>query len=71
MATTYESDEQRIEKKILELIDLDFTERQIPALVADALVDRDVSSGEYEGCSSELEIAYTTYESLARRALEV
>ena len=37
--------------------------------VAEALVDSDVASGKYEGCSSELEMAFCEYEARAERVL--
>jgi hypothetical protein len=57
----------RVEQEILEAFDNDY--EPSPDEVAAALVDADVSQGEYEGCSTDLEIAFTEYEALARRAL--
>jgi hypothetical protein len=37
--------------------------------IAEHMVDSDVSKGEYEGCSSELEMAFGTYESHVKRVL--
>lgn len=40
-----------------------------PEDVAAAAVDADVAAGEYEGCSSDLEIAYDDYRAQAQRTL--
>lgn len=61
----------RVETKILELIDLGFTEVEIPYAVAESLVDDECSRGLYEGCSPELEMAFTDYQSQAARVLGV
>lgn len=37
--------------------------------VAAVLCDEDVAAGEYEGCSSELELAYIEFEQVAREVL--
>jgi hypothetical protein len=37
--------------------------------VAETQVDADVARGEYEGCSSELEMAFTEYEARAKAIL--
>lgn len=37
--------------------------------IARVLVDQDVAAGQYEGCSSELESAYTDYHDAATRFL--
>jgi len=38
--------------------------------VAEVLVARDVNAGEYEGCSSELELAFQEYQGRAERLME-
>lgn len=38
--------------------------------IATCMVERDVANGEYEGCSPELDMAYTEYLRLAERELE-
>ena len=47
----------------------DSVELNDPLEIAAILVDRDVSSGEYDGCSVELEIAWVTYVSAAEAVL--
>ena len=37
--------------------------------IAMAMIDQDVSRGEYEGCSTELELAFTEYVSMAKAVL--
>lgn len=61
----------RVESKILELVDLGFTEMEIPHAVAESLCDEECSKGMYDGCSPELEMAFTDYQSQAARALGV
>lgn len=58
---------ERVEAEILEAFDNDY--EPAPDEVARDLVDQDVAAGDYEGCSSDLEIAYVEYEALAREAL--
>lgn len=41
-----------------------------PSEVAMFLTDRDVAAGEYDGCSSDLEMAYSDYVAQAERILE-
>lgn len=58
---------ERVEAAILASFDKDWEPRA--ESIAEQLVDEDVSSGEYEGCSTELEMAFQEYETLAERAL--
>lgn len=44
-------------------------EGHTPEEVACSAVDDDVDAGEYEGCSTELEIAYEDYLAQAKRVL--
>jgi hypothetical protein len=57
----------RVEENVLACFGLDYEPDADE--VARSLVDEDVAAGEYEGCSSELELAYIEYEALAREAL--
>ena len=60
-------DQRRAEKIVLEAFEQDV---EISAdQVADVMVDQDVSKGEYEGCSTELEMAYAEYERIAKEVL--
>ena len=38
--------------------------------IAEVLVDEDVSNGEYDGCTSELESWFTHYESVAKEEIK-
>lgn len=54
-----------VEDRILELLAED--EQFDSWTVAAALVDQDVSRGEYDGCSSELEMAFAEYQTAIER----
>jgi len=54
-----------LETRILDLL----CEVPDPWAVAEALVDEEVSRGEYEGCSTELEMQFSWYKSEAERIL--
>lgn len=38
--------------------------------IAESMVDEEVAAGEYEGCSTELEMAFTEYENRVERLLQ-
>jgi hypothetical protein len=63
----YSPTPQRVEESILRCFEADFN--PTPDMVAEDLVDQDVSNGLYEGCSTELELAYQEFENEAVRQL--
>jgi hypothetical protein len=63
--TTYRPPRERVEEVLAAFSDCACDARG----VAEILIDEDVSSGDYEGCSTELELAFTEYERIAEDVL--